>query len=364
MKSTSIALPGERPSASDVRIVTIFRPVAEELEQTKALYQETVMQTAERNYIHRLLCGENGHYIPDEYRVDVADKIARHLLQSQGKWIRAALVLLSAKACGCANHAAQQVAVAVELVHLATLVHDDIIDQSPMRRGIESVQAAWGNSIAVLMGDFLYSKAFKLLLVSESVAAQTLLTKATGQMCLGEIKQLRYSGHDGMTESDYLETIENKTASLMAASAASGGHVAGLREEYVSLLHEYGFAVGMAFQIADDILDYTASPQVFGKERGGDLRNGKTTLPLIHLFQNDGQSAQSILASSSSIEQKTKDMLSLMNEMGSIDYAYAVGRRYGDRARESLHLLESETGSSEALSSLMLLVDFVLTRNR
>ncbi len=364
MKSTSSVFADEHSPALELTTEMIFQPIVEELEQTKVLYEETVLQTAERSYIHRLLCGENQSFLPTEYRVEIAEQIAKHLVMGKGKWIRAAIVLLCAKACGESNLAARQVAVAVELVHLATLVHDDIIDQASMRRGIQSVQAVWGNSVAVLMGDFLLSKAFKLLLASGSVQSQTLLTQATGQMCLGEIKQLRNAGQEGMSENDYLEMIENKTASLLSAAAACGGHVCNVSEDLIESLHEYGHAVGMAFQISDDILDYTSSTQILGKEQGGDLRNGKTTLPLIHLFHNDGKTAHSILNSSASIEQKTRKMLVLMQEMGSIDYAYQVGRRYGDSAKQSLNLLKSERGSSDALLSLYNLVDFILIRNR
>ncbi|MBN2326873.1 MAG: polyprenyl synthetase family protein [Candidatus Omnitrophica bacterium] len=364
MESTSSVFVDERTAALDLKLESIFQPVADELELTKSLYKKTVLQTAERNYIHRLLSGEEESYIPQEYRVEIADKVATHLLQSQGKWIRAAIVLLSAKSCGVSSEAARQLAVAVESVHLATLVHDDIIDQAAMRRGVESVQAVWGNSVAVLIGDFLLSKAFKLLLASASVHAQKLLTHATGQMCLGEIKQLRSSGRDGMAEQDYLEMIENKTASLMAAAAASGGRLGDISTRSVECLHAYGHSVGMAFQIADDILDYTASSITLGKEKGGDLRNGKATLPLIHLFQNDGKNVHSILSSPISDEQKIQAMLALMKEMGSIDYAYKVGRRYGERAKENLKTIEREIGASDSLNSLYALVDFVLTRKR
>lgn len=364
MESTGSVIVGERIITLDLRVETIFQPIADELEQTKTLYQETVLQTAEKNYIYRLLCGEDESFLPAEYRLEIADAVAKHLMQSSGKWIRAALVLLSAKACGISALSVRQLAVAVELLHLATLMHDDIIDQAPMRRGVESVQAAWGNSIAVLMGDFLLSKAFKLLLASGSADAQKLLTRATGQMCLGEIKQLRFTGKNGMAERDYLEMIENKTASLMAAATASGGYVSGLSGEMAEQWHSYGHSVGMAFQITDDILDYTASTQTLGKVQGGDLRNGKATLPLIHLLHHDGKTAQSILESTAPIEQKTQEMLALMKEMGSIDYAYAVGQRYGDRAKDNLKILETEIGSSDSLNSLHSLVDFILIRNR
>ncbi len=363
MKPTSCAPVDEFTPTAEIRLDDLYKPIEEQLSLTQSLYNDTVLQSAERNYIHQLLSEEES-IVQKEYRVDIADKIAEHLLQSRGKWIRASMVLLCAKACGVESIDVRQLAVAVELVHLATLIHDDIIDQADIRRGIASVQCGWGNSIAVLMGDFLYSKAFKLLLSSDSIKAQTLLAKATGQMCLGEIKQLRFNGNGAMTEPDYLEMIENKTASLMSAATASGGVIGGLSDEMVERLHEYGHAVGMAFQIADDILDYTSSTSELGKEQGGDLRNGKTTLPLIHLFQKDGENAHSILNSNGSIEHKTEQILSLMEEFGSIKYAYEVGQKYGSLAKKNLQAIKSVAGESEALTSLTNLVDFVLNRKR
>lgn len=342
---------------------SIAAPAAEDLKKTQQLYEETVLRSSEREYMQELLTGEGGSYIPAEFRSETASRIAGHLLQSEGKWIRATLCLLAARACGTGGESARRVAVAVELIHLATLIHDDVIDQAPIRRGIASVAGGWGNSVSVLLGDFLFSKAFKLLLSSGSVPSQKLLTLATGQMCLGEIKQLRYSTEADYKEKDYLEMIENKTASLMAAATASGAHLAGMDNEVAEQLHGYGHALGMAFQITDDVLDYTASTAALGKERGGDLRNGKVTLPLIHLYEND-EKARRLAGGDGNGSPKTETVLRAMRENGSIEYAYAVGQRYGERAKECLSRVREAVGPSEALSSLCRLVDFVLNRTR
>lgn len=363
MNSISSALTDEQSASSNIKITTILKPVRGQLAQTQQLYQETVLQTEERAYLHKLVNGETGFWVPEEFRVPVVDTISNHILQSEGKWIRAALVLLAANACGVANPAVRQVAVAVELIHLATLVHDDIVDEAPIRRGISSVPGNWGNSVSVLLGDFLLSKSFKLLLASGSIPAQNLLSKATGQMCLGEIKQLTCSYDTILTEQEYLEMIEYKTASLMAAASASGGYFGGLSEKAIERLHAYGHALGMAFQITDDVLDYTSPTAILGKQQGGDLRNGKATLPLIHLFQSHEKQARLILDSSAPMEQKTLELAALMRRMGSIDYAYKVARRFGEIAKESLKEIEPETGSSDSLNSLYQLADFVLARN-
>lgn len=364
MNLISTALTGESSSSVQDTLASLFEPVAGPLERTRQLYGESVLKTAERNYLHRILFGNAISYFPGEISVPEADRAAKHLLQSDGKWIRAALVLLSAKAGKTEGLPVMQVGAAVEMIHLATLIHDDIIDEAPMRRGIQSIPGGWGNSVAVLLGDFLFTKAFKLLLDSENVSVQSMLIHATGQMCLGEIRQLQYTRESSVSEKEYLETIESKTASLMAAACACGGELAGLDKKNVERLHGYGHSLGMAFQIADDLLDYTSSSVILGKECGGDLRNGNATLPLIHLLGNDGSNVKSIVESNDSLEKKTKDLLELMNGMGSIDYARSVGQRYGDAAKYNLRELEKSIGSSASLTSLSDLVDFVLDRER
>jgi len=363
MNLPSSAYP-EASSAVMTALTNILEPVRAELNHTQKLYHQTVLQSTEREYIHQLLTGEAGDFIPDEFREKIADQVSNHLIKSEGKWIRASLVLLGAKACGVQNERVHQIAVAVELIHLATLVHDDIIDEAPLRRGMESVAGGWGNKIAVLLGDFLYCKAFKLLLKSECLPAQLMLTGAAGQMCLGEIKQLRFTHNQRVLEKDYMEMIEHKTASLMAGASASGGMLAGLDDTTVEKMHGFGHSLGMAFQIIDDVLDYTSSSITLGKQQGGDVRNGKPTLPLIHLFHHDNDAAQSILDNNKGFESKTEELLKKMNNTGSLDYAYAIGQRYGEHAKENLSILEAKAGSSDSLNSLYAMVDFILQRDR
>ncbi len=364
MNTNISAFQDERSSFRSLTLEDIFEPISGHLTQTKKLYKSIVQNSAEKNYIHTLLSGYNESYIPEEFRVSVADRISHHLLQSDGKWIRASLVLLTADACGKCDEAASQVAVAVELLHLATLIHDDIIDEASLRRGVGSIPGQWGNSIAVLYGDFLFCKALKLLLESGSVGSQRLLIQAAEQMCLGEIKELIITEDRCYEERDYLEMIENKTASLMAAACASGGELGRLSEEHIEYLHEYGLSLGMAFQITDDVLDYTASTSILGKEQGWDLRNGKNTLPLIHLNNVKGSTVKMILEREESIDEKANQLLELMRHTGSIDYAYSVGIRYGENARKKLAAVEKEIGSSPSLQSLYYLIEFVLGREQ
>ncbi len=358
--TTASAETKEKIATGTISLERLFLPIVHELRDTQSLYQETILATAERNYIEELMQGDSS-YLPKEFRVEVADQIARHLLQTEGKWIRAALTLFCAGACGKKGTPVHQVAVAVELVHLATLIHDDVIDQAPMRRGIQSIAGGWGNSVSVLLGDFLFSKAFKLLLASESIPAQKLLTQATGQMCLGEIKQLRFSTEANFSESGYLEMIENKTASLMGAACAAGAEFSELDKPEIQRFHEFGHALGMAFQITDDVLDYTAATDTLGKEKCGDLRNGKVTLPLIHLYEHNKE-AKTIVSNSDSVEEKSQWLLQAMKENGSIEYAHAAGERYGNKARACLDHLKDYTGESDCLDSLYQIIDFILKR--
>ncbi|MDP8242830.1 MAG: polyprenyl synthetase family protein [Candidatus Hinthialibacter antarcticus] len=363
MSSTIPAYSDGTSQSTEISIQQICSPIQSELDLTKNLYENTILATSERNLLEKLVSGDGRLFIPEPFRVSVVDAISEHLLKGEGKWVRAAMALLSASSFGIENESARQIATGVELVHLATLVHDDIIDEAPMRRGVETVSNNWGNSIAVLLGDFLFCKAFKLLLASKCIQAQTMLTHATGQMCLGEIRELEYSYHNGVNEADYLEMISCKTASLMAAATASGAELAELDEETVEHMHGYGHCIGMAFQITDDVLDYTAHLSTLGKEQGVDVRNGKATLPLIHLFERESQKAEAILDGDASVEEKREALLGLMNELGSIEYAYSVGRKYGDLASEHLNAVAPHVKSPECIQSLQMLIDFILRRD-
>lgn len=353
-----------KPSIADLSLDAIYVPVHSELSGVQSLYRETLLNSTENHLLKKLVEGNGVEYVPETFRVAVIEQISKHLLQAEGKWVRASLVVLAAQAGMHPGLPARQIAVAVELVHLATLIHDDIIDQAPARRGIETVSNGWGNSVAVLMGDLLFSKAFRLLLDSGSIPAQNYLTQATGQMCMGEIQELQHSFRSRISEKDYLEMISNKTASLMGAASASGGCVANLPQECIEAFFTYGHSLGMTFQITDDVLDYTASFETFGKQQGVDLQNEKITLPLIHLIDQRPEEAQAIIEQDIPVSDKALYLSDLMKETGSIEYAYETGRQYGEEARQALKVIEAECGASEALRSLHQLIDFVLVRER
>ncbi|MBD3267676.1 hypothetical protein GF373_13485 [bacterium] len=361
MNSISSACRGEQAHPQKISLSDIFQPVAVELGLAKDLYRCLLLDSNEKDFVESLLRLEGDG--EDKIKVEIVKHISRHLLQSPGKWIRAALVQLAAGLKNQKGEPVRQVSIAVELVHLATLVHDDIIDQAAMRRGLQSVPDRWGNSVAVLMGDLLLSKAYELLLLSKSIDSQFHMMRATNHMCLGEIKQLTDNDPAETSQEEYLQLIEFKTASLMGAASASGASLGGLNPDLVENIRLYGYALGMAFQIVDDILDYTTSAAVLGKEQGGDLRNGKATLPLIHFIQHDGAAAREIFNSTETDAVKTKRLLEMMNEAGSIEYAYSFAQKYGNLARENLHTVIEAIGPSACSDSMLHLIDFVMQRD-
>lgn len=342
---------------------SIYSPVLDDLKAVRKLFQETILESPERRHLHEILIGENGDVVPGEFRVEVVERITRHLIQAEGKWHRAAMTLLSAAMFGSRGVPVHQVAAAVELVHLSTLIHDDIIDEAEVRRGQKTVSSGWGNSIAVLLGDFLFCRAFKLLLASESVPSQTALTIATGQMCLGEIKQLGHSHQLTTTERDYMEMIGHKTAALMAAATAAGGYLAGVDEDLCGRLDHLGYTLGMAFQITDDVLDYRSNVSEMGKEAGGDLRNGKLTLPLIRLLalapEMHGM-AQASFNDPVSAERLREAML----ERGCHEYAFEMAQRYLEEAHADIRYLRKRGGTVECIDAFEDFIQFILTRDR
>ena len=284
-----------------------------------------------------------------------------HLIRAGGKRLRPFLVLTSYRIFRKDVERVLPLAAAVEIFHTFTLIHDDIIDEAITRRGRVSVCHGWGNSIAVLIGDFLFSKSFKLLLESGSVSSQEALAVATGQMCMGEIKQLSHVHRFLTSEAQYLETIENKTAALMAAATQSGGELAGCEQEIARILSRIGHDIGMAFQIVDDVLDYTSSLPAMGKDQGGDLRNGKLTLPLIHLLERRPEMLDAVRNSDGSaemIERLRKEMYA----EGAFEYSYNLARRYMDRAGTDLAGLRDQCEQPEGIESLQALTELILTR--
>ncbi len=208
-------------------------------------------------------------------------ELARHVTDAGGKRIRPLITLLGARAAGYEGCRHVRLAAVIEFIHTATLLHDDVVDQSQERRGLKSANAVWGNAASVLVGDFLFSQAFRLMVTDGSLAVLRLLSDAAAVIAQGEVLQLVVTGNTGTTENEYLEVVQAKTAQLFAAAAAVGGHLVTPDPDVLSGLERYGRQVGTAFQLTDDALDYLGESQTTGKPTGGDFREGRLTLPVI-----------------------------------------------------------------------------------
>ena len=218
--------------------------------------------------------------------VVLINQVAEYIIGAGGKRLRPMLLLLAARATGGKVDAfageAQQLAAVVEFIHTATLLHDDVVDESDLRRGRRTANAVWGNAASVLVGDFLYSRSFQLMVELDRMPVMRLLADTTNAIAEGEVLQLLHVRNPDTDEAAYLRVIERKTAVLFAAATRLGAMLAGSDEATCNALHDYGLNLGYAFQIADDVLDYASDAQTLGKNLGDDLAEGKATLPLIH----------------------------------------------------------------------------------
>ncbi|MFQ6002219.1 MAG: polyprenyl synthetase family protein [Candidatus Zixiibacteriota bacterium] len=303
-------------------------------------------------------------------------EVAYHLLSLKGKRLRPALVFLSFGLCGNsnlksqnsshdfrANSCAMNVALAIELIHNATLLHDDVIDQSQFRRGQVSVNHKWNNLVSVLMGDFLLANAFKLLVKTESRSLLSSISKATEQVSIGEMNQIQESYNFKLDEKTYLQIIAEKTASLFAASCESGAIAADADQKSKELLKNYGLNLGMAFQITDDLLDWIGQTEKTGKGLGNDLKEGKITLPLIHtLREADRSSRKKIfgLLENDFNQRDFNQILSFIKGNGGVEYSRQKAKSFGEEALSQL----SDLKDSEYKQALENLVGFVIKRDK
>ena len=228
-------------------------------------------------------------------RVSLVAEIAAYLVQAGGKRLRPLLVLLAARSCGDSSQNPVKLAVAIEFLHTAMLLHDDVVDESTLRRGRRTANAEWGNAASVLVGDFLHSRAFELMVELGCIDVMALISKATNGIAEGEVQQLTLLQNTSTSEADYLEVIYRKTALLFEVSAESGAVLGGASASEAAAYREYGRHLGLAFQLMDDWLDYEGSAQDLGKNTGDDLAEGKVTLPIILALKAAGASDRRIL---------------------------------------------------------------------
>jgi octaprenyl-diphosphate synthase len=292
--------------------------------------------------------------------VALVNQVAEYIIGAGGKRLRPMLTVLAARAAGYRGEAHHQLAAVVEFIHTATLLHDDVVDESDLRRGRATANAAFGNAASVLVGDFLYSRAFQLMVELESMTIQGVLADTTNRIAEGEVLQLLHVRNPDTDEAAYLRVIERKTAVLFAAATQLGGHLASLGPNGEKALFDYGLALGYAFQIADDVLDYAGDAETLGKNVGDDLAEGKATLPLIHAMARSAPDVQArlkgiVLEGDAS---GFSEVMAAIERCGSLDYSRTMAQRYADAAVAALAPL----ADSEAKAALAGLAHYALQR--
>ena len=298
-------------------------------------------------------------------KVSLIPQIGQYIRTSGGKRMRPAVLLMAARLSGYSGDRAVLYAAVVEFIHTATLVHDDIIDDAYLRRGRLAVHSRWGNDITVLLGDYLYIKSMALALTHDTLEIVRLLCDVTLKMIEGELYQLTKNGDADITEEEHFDIMRRKTAYLFGGCAQIGGLLGSVSKEREHALREYGFNLGIAFQLVDDLLDYTGDAETVGKPIGSDLREGKVTLPLIHLQRQepDGIGSRIIrdaVASRSVTEDQWNELRRGLREHASIDYAYRRAIEFADGAKKHLYAFPP----SPERDALVALPDYVLSRDR
>jgi len=275
--------------------------------------------------------------------VAVIPALAAHLIAAGGKRLRPLLCVAAARLCGTGNTHHHNLSAAVEFIHTATLLHDDVVDSSQLRRGKVAAHLIWGAPSSVLVGDFLFARAFELMVETGSLRALDILSKASAVITQGEVLQLMKAFDLNLTQADYIEIISSKTAALFAAASESGAVAAGAPEERIAALRGYGMNLGLAFQIQDDILDYEGAAADLGKNAGDDFAEGKATLPLILAMRATPDEAAFWERAIGRREQKDGDFRhaqALMKSSGALDQARAAARAYAGEACAALSVFE------------------------
>jgi octaprenyl-diphosphate synthase len=290
-------------------------------------------------------------------------EISDYLFKKAGKRIRPALLMLCARLLGYEGDDHVLMSALVETIHTASLIHDDIIDHSEVRRGRPTIHAKWGANITVLLGDYLYIKTLNLAVQSKHKEVIQILTDTSAQMIDGELYEYYMSGNLDLSENDYLEILDKKTASLFSASCLIGGLLCDTSDKERNLLAEYGRNIGMSFQVVDDLLDYTGDIDTLGKPVLTDLEEGRITLPLIYTLNHDGMDNKERIAQliqQKELGRETKsEILEIVDSNGALDYTYRKAESFALKSKEILN----EFPRSIYRESLNLVPDFVLNRN-
>ncbi len=291
-------------------------------------------------------------------------EISGYLFQKAGKRIRPALLMLCTKLLGYKGEEHILMSALVETIHTASLIHDDIIDNSKLRRGRESVHSRWGPNITVLLGDYLYIKSLGLSLQSQHHQIINILTDISARMIEGELNEYYMSGNLDLEEKDYLDIINKKTASLFSASCRIGGILAQASEDTEQRLTDFGMTLGMCFQIIDDLLDFTGEEKTLGKPVLSDISEGRITLPLIYTLKSDGnvnRKRLTELLKAKPLEKKAREeILEIVKSNGALDYTYRKAEEFSLRSKEIISFFPE----SVHRRSLILFSDYILTRRK
>jgi octaprenyl-diphosphate synthase len=322
-------------------LAEIFEPVREELARV------------EREFARHL-----------QSRVELIPEMGKYVQMGGGKRVRPAVLLMASRLCGYTGDRGVLNAAVVEFIHTATLVHDDIIDGAETRRGRLTAHARWGSDITVLLGDYLYIRSMAMALTQDTLEVVRLLCDVTLRMIEGELYQLTKAGDANITEAEHLEIIRRKTAFLFSGCAEIGAALGNAPAAQRAALRDYGFDLGTAFQIVDDVLDYMADASALGKPLGGDLREGKVTLPVILLLQKRPDVApiiQSVIAEGEVQPETWRMIQDLLRHEGAVDAAFERAVGFASRAKQ--HMLDAFPPSTER-EGLIALADYVVSRDR
>jgi len=329
------------PNPSAATLLQLFDPIRDDLREV------------EREFVRHV-----------ESQVSVIPAIGTYIKDGGGKRIRPAVLLMAARMAGATGERAVSYASVIEFIHTATLVHDDIIDEADLRRGRDAVHTRYGNHITVLFGDFLYLKSMSLALSHDALDIVRLLCDVTLRIVEGEIYQLTKTGAVDLSEEEHFDIVRRKTALLFAGSAKIGGMLGSATREQQEALWDYGLNIGMAFQIVDDLLDFTGEQEALGKPVGGDLREGKMTLPVIHLYAGGDERTRALLQrvvkARSVSSDEWREIRSLLAQARSLDYAQRAAVGFVERAKKALNAFPA----SEAREALLYLPDYVISRDR
>lgn len=293
--------------------------------------------------------------------VPLVNQIAEYIISAGGKRLRPVLVLLMAQAYGYGGDKHHELAAVIEFIHTATLLHDDVVDESSLRRGRQTANALFGNAASVLVGDFLYSRAFQMMVAVDNARVMQIVADATNVIAEGEVLQLLNMHNPDVSEENYLQVIRSKTAKLFEAAAQLGVLIAGGGDEVIDAAGEYGRSLGTAFQLIDDVLDYSGNASDIGKNVGDDLREGKPTLPLIYLMENGTPEQRALVRSciENGDEQHFDEILAAITTSGALDYTRHEAEKAAQRAAAAI----SGLPNSQFKDSLLQLSAFAVDRN-